>query len=169
MNGMALTPAIAALLASAALLGCGGGDDNKSSTAAATTNKAPRPIRADLERPLYPQCSFPRFAKPHVQSFPGPTGGGKAWQVAFIPRGRTVRPPEVTSNVMIVEESPKLTHVGVQGGSIRTVAHRRVSIRPPTPKSAVYAAQWNTRAAHYTALANGKTSTVLERFIACMP
>jgi hypothetical protein len=167
-----LTAAALAALLAVVLVG-GDGDDEPSASVGGKTSsvfgrRASSRPGPGLARPVHPRCAFPRFDEPEVRRIEGPTAGGKAWQVAYLPRGSSTRPGE-TSNVMIVEESPRLRQFGMEGGQPVTVAGRRVSIRPPTPESRVYAAQWNTRRARYTALANGSTSTVLERFIACLP
>jgi hypothetical protein len=173
VNGRGWTTAIAALTISAAFLGCGGGNgdggDGKASARTASTETAPSRPGPDLARAVYPKCSFPRFKKPEVSRLVGPTASGLAWQVNYLRLPTAARTPDDTKTVLIVEESPRIKATGVQGGRMTTLAGRRVSLRPPTPTSVVYAVQWNTKQARYFVLADAKTSTVLERFIACLP
>jgi hypothetical protein len=162
--------ALALLGACAALFGCGGDDDDDADgEGGARIGAGPDLERAYLAR-SGPDCRFPEFGKPQTQQIIGTTGGGKAWQVVYLPpRGATPRPGE-TTNVMIVEESPKVeAKFGVEGGQTVTVAGRSVSLAEPSAEEDLYLAQWITEKARYTVLADGNTSTVLERFIACLP
>jgi hypothetical protein len=73
--------------------------------------------------------------------------------------------------VVIVESSPAGPHSKAGGPSVRdiVVAGRRVRFRPRGGGTNVSAAQWATRRAFYSIIANGSGSGTLKRFIACLP
>jgi hypothetical protein len=168
VNGTARILALLALVTGIAVAGCGNSGEKKASGGNGS-GKTPRRSGPSLSRPVYPRCAFPTFAKPTAS----PTtafGGSKAWQLSYRPQplSRTP-PPEQTSNVLIVEQSPVLPPPSVTRGHATVVAGRRVSLRAPDATSDGFVAAWRTRRARYVVLANGKRPATLKRFIACLP
>lgn len=116
---------------------------------------------------MYPRCAFPGFRRPHAS--PQSTDTGQSWDVSYLPLGMSPYQAHQTSNVLIIEQSPRLPRLNFKGTQSITVAGRQVSLRTPTAKSKVFVAQWNTTSARYLVLANGSSPSTLERFIACLP
>ncbi len=156
MSGMGRISTSTALVAVCAAAGCGGGGNSSTGSG------------ASLSHPLYPRCTFPTFRNPVTTPVIGP-GGGRAWQVAYLPPPQAPVQAAQTNNVLIIEQSPKLPQIGVKRGHTIVVAGRRVSFRSPEPRAREFVAQWNTKTARYVVIANGSSPTTIERFIACLP
>ena len=165
--------ALAALLALAALAGCGGSHSAThtikttpvTQPASVTQTTAPTPALASA---VYPTCTFHQFRKPLKSPVVGP-GGGRGWQLSYLPRPLARVLPGTADTVLIVEQSPSLPMVGVVHGRTISVSGHKVSIRAPATATSVFEAQWNTAHARYVALSNGNRPTLLEKFISCMP
>jgi hypothetical protein len=149
--------------------GCGGGSSNAGKTVSPTTTTTkPKVSGPSLARAVYPTCKFAGFAPPQLKRITGPSGG-LAWQFDYLlPRGVPYR-RGVTSNVLIVEQSPMLPDVGAAGGHPVVVAGRRVSLRFLPRPGGLFLAVWRTKSARYEVLASGDRTTTLRRFIACLP
>jgi hypothetical protein len=148
---------LAALLATAVVAGCGGGNDSGSSTG------------ADLANPVGLNCDPAGFQhKPPARHFAQNDPSG--WSITYRANFADVAAhPGVTTNMVLIEESPQLPANGVRGGHPVTVKGQQVSLKtnPVPPQSHV--AQWKTAKARYIAISNGARPTKLEELIACLP
>jgi hypothetical protein len=146
------------------LAACGNDEGGDDKGASATDDK--------LDRPVYPRCGTDGFAKPTVQELESPGVDGHVWSVRYTRRGSANQAPQPgqTTSLLVVE-SPPATALPKNPGLLKeqVIADRRVLFASPTPKSRVFAAQWKTKRAFYSLLANGKQETTVKRFIACLP
>jgi hypothetical protein len=146
---------LVALLAVAVLSGCGG--DSGSGDA------------ADLANPVGVNCDPAGFQhKPPARHYEGSNPSG--WSVTYRANFADVaKHPGLTTNMVLIEESPQLPANGVRGGHPVTVKGQQVSLKtnPVPPQSHV--AQWKTAKARYIAISNGARPTKLEELIACLP
>jgi hypothetical protein len=151
-----------------AFAGCGGDGEGEGSHAKTAGGRATTTPAPALSSPIRPRCKFRAFRHPTVQRTIGP-GGGHGWQVSYLPPALSRVRPGQTTNVLIVEQSPALPASGVEGGQTIIVAGRRVSFRTPAAKTGTFLAEFKTKRARYTVLANGDRPTTLKKFIACLP
>jgi hypothetical protein len=151
------------------LVGCGDDGDDKTGKANA---KAGKSAPGQLERPVHARCGTEGFARPKVAQVPSDGVGGPVWSLQYVRRGTAGQPPVEgqTTLVLVVESSPaiklpKPTAVLKE----QVIGGRRIYFAPPAGKVTVFTAQWKTTRAVYSLVANGKQTTTVKRFIACMP
>ena len=141
--------------------------DVKSVPATPYTSKSPK----DLKKPIFARCATQGFVRRAARLRVSGTSAG-VWQVNYqVPRVFGVAPKVDTTIVLLVEHAPDPTARPFDDSKSRivNVEGRRVSLRENPQRATRFAARWTTGAATYTALANGKRSTTLRRFIACLP
>jgi hypothetical protein len=146
---------IAVLAACAAVAGCGGGDDKD------TPPENPR----TLKRPILAPCAAPDFAKPRITR-----AQTSVWSLQYT---RVKKPPRretgASRTVLLVEYPPAAPRSRKFGGKQVRLAGRRVAYNDPSGKSPFYTAQWRTKRALYTLLADGTHPAAVKRFIGCLP
>jgi hypothetical protein len=146
-----------ALVAVAAITGCGSNGDSGSGST------------PDLANPLGTNCNPGGFQhRPPARHYAGSDPSG--WSITYRARFADVAAhPGLTTNIVLIEESPQLPANGVRGGHQVTVKGQQISLKtnPVPPQSHV--AQWKTTEARYIAISNGARPTKLEELIACLP
>lgn len=145
--------------------GCGGDDgDGKGSDG--------KRSRLNLDRPIHARCGTEGFAKPRITPVGTGDEGGNAWSLHYSlsPAGKRKAKTGDTTTMLIVEFSPDAPKPKQSGGLQKiVVAGRQVELRPAGGRARVSLAQWKTKRATYTGVADGRKPTTLKRFIACMP
>lgn len=122
---------------------------------------------APLRRPLYLRCGTGTFTAPQATPVAFDHGKPTSWQLSYLYPAKAPPPrSHQITNVTIIERATG-TRGGVAGGREIVVAGQTVSYRR-VAASGSQIAQWQTRDARYTVLANG-TRHALERIIACLP
>lgn len=147
--------------------GCGGSDSGtEAERAQGTTAEEPAAARGDdraLPRALFPRCGVDTFATPTVTR--SPHGG---WRVVYSYPTRAPRRPAKgqTSVLSLAERPPESTRLRYANARTIRVRGRRVDL---TGGQGSWVAQWVTKRARYVAIANGESTAVLRKVIACTP
>jgi hypothetical protein len=162
-----------AVLALAA--GCGSGDDEPApepastspaeTTTATTTSK--KPAKAGLAKPVYPTCGVRRFNEP-VEVPLVAEGGGQYWRLVYQLPASAPRIEGQATQLTLVEQPPTVEGIGVEGGRDVVIAGKKVSLRRARPDTPSNVAQWRTKRARYSLLADGSIAE-LRRMIRCLP
>ncbi|MDQ4040601.1 MAG: hypothetical protein M3141_02490 [Actinomycetota bacterium] len=147
---------MAVLAACAAVAGCGGGDDDKD---------APPENPRTLKRPILAPCAAPDYARPRITR-----AQPSVWSLQYT----RVKPPRrreagASKTILLVEYPPAAPRSRKFAGKPVTLAGRRVTYNDPSSKSPFYTAQWRTKRALYTLLADGTHPAAVRRFIGCLP
>ena len=147
---------LAAIVAAAALAGCGGEQAAEE--------------RPDLASPILPSCGIAGYqaGEPERHEVEGEPSG---WTIGYTskPSGGGGQAQTGQRYIQLTEESPELPARGIQEGRWTTVDGHRVSLRTVTDPAVSRFAQWRTEQARYLTVAIGASPTEIRRLIRCLP